>query len=104
CILQAADGIRYGHVTGVRTCALPIRADRRRGEGGRVRERSRPRNRPSSPGLRSARHGTRSAVSDSTRITMTPAPLTQPDRRVSRSEERRVGKEWRSQGGGYGGK
>src|SRR5439155_17247989 len=24
CIFQAEDGIRYGHVTGVQTCALPI--------------------------------------------------------------------------------
>src|SRR5439155_5409947 len=70
---QAEDGIRGGHVTGVQTCALPILArtvhdHRRRGAGcGGGRE-------PFEP-------------------VDVASTLAQPERR---SEERRVGKEWRS--------
>src|SRR5690625_7524501 len=35
--LQAEDGIRDGHVTGVQTCALPIFAERYRAQSQRVR-------------------------------------------------------------------
>src|SRR5437763_7746267 len=74
---QAEDGIRDTSVTGVQTCALPIS----------------PRNafRPSS----GRRSWERSAA---------PAPALRPpgdqhaDARAERSEERRVGKEWRPRG------
>src|SRR5439155_16200522 len=74
---QAEDGIRDGHVTGVQTCALPIwRASppspRRGGRGGRR-------------GL-----GGLARRYDDERRGEAAAP--------HRSEERRVGKEWRSRG------
>src|SRR5439155_17962759 len=79
---QAEDGIRDGHVTGVQTCALPIYAAadgrrRRFARGGRRRSRG--------PRDMSGRAG--------------PGGLGASARPASsgrRSEERRVGKEWRS--------
>src|SRR5690625_5333892 len=78
---QAEDGIRDGHVTGVQTCALPI-----------------------------------SGAAASGRLLVVPGPgvveLALPRRGAAprpdtvlvpgRSEERRVGKEWRSRRGGCG--
>src|SRR5262249_60008384 len=70
--LQAEDGIRYWSVTGVQTCALPIyRVGDRRGD--------RPDRRLAGAGWRQL------------------GPVDQRDR----SEERRVGKEWRSRRGPY---
>src|SRR5690625_7675872 len=84
--MQAEDGIRDGHVTGVQTCALPIYLVRR--------------NVPDTGGSPNRLHvqlprrleilhvgGLRAS---SLRI--------QPRGRELRSEERRVGKEWRSRG------
>src|SRR5690606_40932437 len=85
---QAEDGIRDFHVTGVQTCALPIWAapprpapaavrPRRTAEARLLRPRTRP---PPPPGRRrKARPG-------------------RPPARATgcRSEERRVGKEWRA--------
>src|SRR5207249_5120638 len=72
---QAEDGIRDRNVTGVQTCALPIcRAARSQRQCSRPREPLCPnRSRPRNPQTGSSR--SRGAV---------------------RSEERRVGKEWRS--------
>src|SRR5690625_7682949 len=82
---QAEDGIRDGHVTGVQTCALPI--------------------------LSSARLSTRCSTdctSEVTRVRITtPSSKSTSSRRKTRaarkptfgrSEERRVGKEWRARG------
>src|SRR5439155_4003144 len=69
---QAEAGIRDGHVTGVQTCALPIS-----GRGGRT-------------GSDGTRGGVRLCVSGTGSRRETTA---------GRSEERRVGKEWRSRGG-----
>src|SRR5437870_12333846 len=41
--VQAEDGIRDGHVTGVQTCALPISGELRRGEVIRAQRHSRAR-------------------------------------------------------------
>src|SRR5690606_40233476 len=68
---QAEDGIRDFHVTGVQTCALPICAPRAAERRGSVPD---PRARPVGDG----RGG---------------APGV-----AARSEERRVGKEWRARG------
>src|SRR5439155_16635688 len=70
---QAEDGIRDGHVTGVQTCALPI-------FGSRWRDIRRPRSRLE----RKDRVGGHA----------------EPDG-GRRSEERRVGKEWRSRWWAY---
>src|SRR5207245_3723933 len=73
---QAEDGIRDATVTGVQTCALPISRSRTR-----LIRTSRPRSTVSLKVSESARSGCRSV----TFVTS-----------VSRSEERRVGKECRS--------
>src|SRR5690625_7934695 len=72
--VQAEDGIRVGHVTGVQTCALPISRPR-----GRVADAAR---RPATPGGAATRAG---AAHGPARTRAAPR----------RSEERRVGKEWR---------
>src|SRR5439155_8656708 len=68
---QAEDGIRDGHVTGVQTCALPICDNLKL----RTRARSAPAN-------------------ECPRAKRTPGAAPREDQDV-RSEERRVGKEWR---------
>src|SRR5207244_7480541 len=76
---QAEDGIRDDLVTGVQTCALPIYS---RGGG--------------SPELRSrrrARRRDRSSGDPPPRL----SPLRLRETRGVRSEERRVGREWRGQ-------
>src|SRR5439155_17195107 len=74
---QAEDGIRDGHVTGVQTCALPISPEM-----------------PMKLMARTAKaRDPTASVSAPPRI----GPMMRPDR----SEERRVGKEWRSRGSPY---
>src|SRR3712207_9453431 len=85
---QAEDGIRDIGVTGVQTCALPISGGaagrgRRRAREGLRRRRGRDRPR----GDRRAARAGRADLQPGGR----PAP-----RPARRSEERRVGKEWRS--------
>src|SRR5690606_39974468 len=76
---QAEDGIRAFHVTGVQTCALPI-----------CRE-----------GLQARRRGARRDVpagrtGRAPRLAEAPAAVRVEHRHAARSEERRVGKEWRA--------
>src|SRR5204862_3328213 len=78
---QAEDGIRDLYVTGVQTCALPIFLNLAVAPAGRVhvptRDADPPARRPGSGSL--------------------PRPLRRAPRRTRRrSEERRVGKEWRA--------
>src|SRR5438309_6845824 len=94
CILffffQAEDGIRDGTVTGVQTCALPIYAPRESrcssaGFAGAIESWGRHRRRPSRR----------------RRACEAPPPNSKAMNRPSaepRSEERRVGKEYRAQG------
>src|SRR5690625_7123383 len=85
---QAEDGIRDGHVTGVQTCALPI-SDR----GGSAQAGAMPRP------LRTPFPGTASATirGDTVLTALTPI-VWGTTYLVTRSEERRVGKEWRARG------
>src|SRR5690606_40827186 len=88
---QAEDGIRDFHVTGVQTCALPISPPRLRlgeralADPGRLRQRT-------------ERHAARLAeianagAHDGGLAADTPRARPRPPR----SEERRVGKEWRA--------
>src|SRR5690625_7800199 len=71
---QAEDGIRDGHVTGVQTCALPISA--------RIC-------------LEDASKQIRAAYNQLMKEIVREKILTEGFR-IDRSEERRVGKEWRS--------
>src|SRR5207249_9160210 len=71
---QAEDGIRDRNVTGVQTCALPISTQRC----------------SAISSLKNYRSGRRTTVSACVAI-----------RSESRSEERRVGKEWRSRRSAY---
>src|SRR5207253_5168713 len=85
---EAEDGIRDGHVTGVQTCALPIWSSVTRNSACSC---SLPRDAPVSshcarPSLRRKR--------------MSPGRFrSAPTSRLSRSEERRVGKECRAEWG-----
>src|SRR5207253_8589667 len=79
---QAEDGIRDGHVTGVQTCALPIFKF--------CKFRCAPQ--PEQNGLR---QDARNALVTSQKARDL---VETPRGRVPRSEERRVGKEWRSRG------
>src|SRR5437762_10771888 len=86
---QAEDGIRDTSVTGVQTCALPILADwtatfaRHGGKGEHVME-----------GINSRMDGLQAAILNVKLPHL--AAWTTARRRIARSEERRVGKEWRS--------
>src|SRR5690606_40205089 len=84
---QAEDGIRDFHVTGVQTCALPIYANRR---WGIVVQRARNRQRAVRTQRRLALHGHRPPGN----LSMSAGAILATS--VSRSEERRVGKECRS--------
>src|SRR5690625_7634033 len=75
---QAEDGIRNGHVTGVQTCALPI-SDM----GCRRDDRDQPRRRDPVGGIPCRAENQAPESSDT------------PVGDHERSEERRVGKEWR---------
>src|SRR5439155_17290070 len=81
---QAEDGIRDGHVTGVQTCALPISAI-------------------SSRTSRSVSCSIASAISSSStpRGTCTSRCTGRTSCSSRRSEERRVGKEWRPRWAAY---
>src|SRR5690606_41193560 len=95
---QAEDGIRDFHVTGVQTCALPISIAYEVDLFGRL-----------SAATQAGREGLRASAfaSDAVRITLIATVvsgyidlrgLDAQLRMVSRSEERRVGKEWRLRG------
>src|SRR5690625_5383999 len=84
CFVQAEDGIRDGHVTGVQTCALPI------SHYVRPRTRNSRRPAPSSPRPTSQLL----AYNNSMRMPITVWVIFRAW--AVRSEERRVGKEWRA--------
>src|SRR5690606_40660763 len=90
---QAEDGIRDFHVTGVQTCALPISGDVAGGDRPPARRPVRPaaRRRPERP-----RPPPDPARRD--RLVVEPARRAGAPRAAPRSEERRVGKEWRCGG------
>src|SRR5699024_11786689 len=79
--LQAEDGIRDRNVTGVQTCALPISSIS-----------------PSS--IRKPRIFTWKSLRPRYAIVPSPSHRPRSPVRYSRSEERRVGKEWRSRWAG----
>src|SRR5688572_31998870 len=85
---QAEDGIRDLTVTGVQTCALPISSGRPQGESQRLGFHATGPRTESGPAL------AREASRRSTRLRMSGG-------RLSRSEERRVGKECRSRWSPY---
>src|SRR5690606_40127233 len=92
---QAEDGIRDFHVTGVQTCALPISPGthwRAASSSGPAHTPAATANQASSAGPASSATGARSGMRRS-------SPYDEPSTKtsaVSRSEERRVGKECRS--------
>src|SRR5439155_1971782 len=86
---QAEDGIRDGHVTGVQTCALPIYVTEKAGVGGSGR--------PS----RTADACFLGNVGESA-VALVVVEFVAAVSRDVRSEERRVGKEWRSRRWRYG--
>src|SRR5262249_58280068 len=89
-LFQAEDGIRYWSVTGVQTCALPIslRRGRRRSEcRGRGSARGRRGHADQIRLRREAEIVGRELARDRERVVA-----------VERSEERRVGREWRARG------
>src|SRR5207253_3611206 len=87
---QAEDGIRDGHVTGVQTCALPICTE------GKVNFNPFGSTITWVPTVKVAKRAMTNASPRSPAVT-TPAGETRAE--VSRSEERRVGKECRSRRG-----
>src|SRR5438046_5542723 len=87
---QAEDGIRDWSVTGVQTCALPIcRPHHRRqvAQGSSQEE----------TGFDGAHSGADS-LTDLAQMSLTTSILYIVGRSTTRSEERRVGKEWTSRG------
>src|SRR5439155_18865297 len=84
---QAEDGLRAGHVTGVQTCALPICHPVRQLVGGVLWIAL---NRPD------AGNALTTPMRDQLADWMAEASADPAVRVVVRSEERRVGKEWRS--------
>src|SRR5689334_24750345 len=89
---QAEDGIRDGTVTGVQTCALPILCIGHRGGG------HRPQTVRAVPGSRRGGCGCQDRTVSLALRSDEQRPREYRDARGVRSEERRVGKEWR--GGG----
>src|SRR5207253_3929925 len=97
---QAEDGIRDGHVTGVQTCALPILRDHRAAllddgllaEGGRRLDQSGHLRR----GKASVQRRRFAVLSGSGRGFSRSGRVDPVE--TNRSEERRVGKEWRYRG------
>src|SRR5690625_6328219 len=85
---QADDGIRYGHVTGVQTCALPILAFTSR----KLRPKPAP---PLSPRLHNL-PATPPPASMSRWVIWNQVRVLPPLSPTDRSEERRVGKEGKS--------
>src|SRR5690606_40651870 len=89
---QAEDGIRDFHVTGVQTCALPIsdRGLRRGAADGLRRNRRRAAPEPAGGAVAGAGfHPARGGALTGSTLSAAARP---------RSEERRVGKEWRARG------
>src|SRR5690606_40484369 len=89
---QAEDGIRDFHVTGVQTCALPILAMRKS-----KRPNATPTAQDNSPSVEGTSAST-SPPSSSSSVSAVSSSVTGP----LRSEERRVGREWRSRGSTHG--
>src|SRR5690349_23303227 len=90
---QAEDGIRDLYVTGVQTCALPISA------AAAARPPAAPASAPAARQLEPAAAATSPAPRAAPAAALqAPAASLAP---VIRSEERRVGKEWRSRGSRY---
>src|SRR5207248_3552511 len=85
---QAEDGIRDRTVTGVQTCALPISSQPRPDRGGRRALRRGAHKHRARPDVTTASRGAACQPRGAT-------PRTAPR---GRSEERRVGKEWRGRG------
>src|SRR5439155_7904382 len=85
---QAEDGIRDGHVTGVQTCALPILS-------AQVRTRVVGRPRASTP-TRLCQNVLVATAAISFARRPAAASVSSIASAAARSEERRVGKEWRS--------
>src|SRR5207253_6544707 len=89
---QAEDGIRDGHVTGVQTCALPI-CQGHRGRGDRPRQIPRRVSQVSTDRILTWSIPASSMTLTFSSVISPPEPTrTSP---VYRSEERRVGEEWR---------
>src|SRR5688500_19664356 len=78
---QAEDGIRDYKVTGVQTCALPISSSRSTGPSG---------------SMDTSASGPSSSTATRSRISCVSRVRSAPTKRAPRSEERRVGKEWRA--------
>src|SRR5690349_22351374 len=96
---QAEDGIRDLYVTGVQTCALPIRAeDAARGEAGDAVAHRRG---PSLDGREGLRPEVRRAADGATHPGGAEEAARRDDPVRGRSEERRVGKECRSRWSRY---
>src|SRR5690606_41145521 len=94
---QAEDGIRDFHVTGVQTCALPIWRDGpNHGKRPRGVHAHRTKPRPPLPSLPCPPPSERVECARSVAGTSTGHDARRS--RVCRSEERRVGKEWRARG------
>src|SRR5205823_7555412 len=96
---QAEDGIRDKLVTGVQTCALPILLDQAVAVSSLLLDREREM-RPQRPG-RAAHPGSGAgrAPSPGRRAARACGSRDQARRPTRRSEERRVGKEWKSGSG-----
>src|SRR5437867_5352300 len=88
---QAEDGIRDRTVTGVQTCALPIYPPRGNQSDRRGRRRRRGRDRRAGPQLTGPPLG----LGRGRRAAAGEGPPRALPRVAGRSEERRVGKEWR---------
>src|SRR5690606_40450017 len=98
----AEDGIRDFHVTGVQTCALPIYLDGRRrlpGVPGRQEASRRGRSRGACETISEpAQADRRGPSADGATIRSRNDDIHEFHRQRVRSEERRVGKEWRYRG------
>src|SRR5207253_7214124 len=94
---QAEDGIRDGHVTGVQTCALPICAGRRAGRRPKdARPGSLARRGAARPGSYAQRRVPTTTAAPGAASTALSTRFTSACSSIWRSEERRVGKEWRA--------
>src|SRR5690606_39672942 len=87
---QAEDGIRVFHVTGVQTCALPISAQITSPRRWRVSSSS------TNPSLPTDRIVPTHVELIGGPVRRSGPPMSRFSGRTARSEERRVGKEWRA--------